>query len=534
MTSQITGMNLILKNFGSANAKFDPISFSRSAIEPNAQDEYEKDVDVIIDAGRDLIEWMVNNKKDKSLVLINIWQDSNIPLLQRLSVYGMHKSKYIDCDKKLRWILKNDLLYSFNSKHEIYQLLKDMFLNASKKVKEDVLSKILDKNLQDESEARRCYNLLYWLKNNGNDSDKNINNKIELIQKNFSDFKPSSHSDFNSYISSGYSSILSPKSIEELEAKNPKKDTTFLEYLINYHDEGKYCRLGLLSNISELVEKDFLWAKNIIDGLLSQKHYKSDIWQAIFEKMGNALFDAKQWNEILSRMNSDELISENTYSISFFLYSFGRNEEFHTKCIAKASILAKKVLSVGLKDSELNDKKNQSISFQGTINNFWGYMANYLVDSLFHIIQKNKIKRMPKFYSCMFQKIINDNSKQAKYGEIIIGTNIYFLYCLDEEWTKNNIISSFISKNNDANIPLWTGYIFYRQWNEKLLDILLPLLEKSYTCILKDDALRVELYKFLAMISIYSSRDDIDKILINFDKKTDTIRDSYFYLEIYI
>ena len=61
LTSRIIAAHLMLKNFGVVTEFYDPMSRHRSGIEPHEQDRYPKEFDVVIDAARDTLEWLVMN-----------------------------------------------------------------------------------------------------------------------------------------------------------------------------------------------------------------------------------------------------------------------------------------------------------------------------------------------------------------------------------------------------------------------------------------------------------------------------------------
>lgn len=76
------------KLHGIADKTWDSLSYRRSAIEPNEQDEYPDDFSPVIDACRESLSWLVKNKNGYAKQIIDEWVKSPVPLLRRLAVFG--------------------------------------------------------------------------------------------------------------------------------------------------------------------------------------------------------------------------------------------------------------------------------------------------------------------------------------------------------------------------------------------------------------------------------------------------------------
>ena len=81
---------------------YDPISIYRSAIEPHQKENSNPGtVDVIIDAARDCLAWLVVNKKISAAYWTDRLITSKAPILRRLSVYTVTIRKDLSAEKKL-------------------------------------------------------------------------------------------------------------------------------------------------------------------------------------------------------------------------------------------------------------------------------------------------------------------------------------------------------------------------------------------------------------------------------------------------
>jgi len=76
------------KLYGRADKNWDSLSYRRSAIEPNTQDEYPDNFSLVIDVCRESLSWLVKNKNSYAKQIIDEWIKSPAPLLRRLAVFG--------------------------------------------------------------------------------------------------------------------------------------------------------------------------------------------------------------------------------------------------------------------------------------------------------------------------------------------------------------------------------------------------------------------------------------------------------------
>ena len=68
----------------------DPTSSGRSAIEPHEQDRHREGFDALIDAARDILEWMHRQcATSRQRPSWTAWGNSGVPLIERLATHGV-------------------------------------------------------------------------------------------------------------------------------------------------------------------------------------------------------------------------------------------------------------------------------------------------------------------------------------------------------------------------------------------------------------------------------------------------------------
>ena len=129
-TEQISRVYRSLRGLN-PESSFDPISFSRSAIEPHEQDSHRDPIDVLIDAARDSIEAALSQSLPIGEGYLEVWRSSPCTILRRLAVHGWRVRSDIGPDEKLAWLLGQDLLWESPLQHEVFLLIQDTLPNAS-------------------------------------------------------------------------------------------------------------------------------------------------------------------------------------------------------------------------------------------------------------------------------------------------------------------------------------------------------------------------------------------------------------------
>ena len=145
-------------------------SYGRSAIEPHEQDRHREGFDTLIDAARDVLEWMLVNAPQRGRAVIDAWGDSGVPLIERLATHGVAVNTHQNPDEKIAWLLQKDWLFRYGLKHEVFRLLALAYPGASEASRRSLLDRVACGSRRDVSDERdrdlqeyEKYNVLVWL-----------------------------------------------------------------------------------------------------------------------------------------------------------------------------------------------------------------------------------------------------------------------------------------------------------------------------------------------------------------------------------
>ena len=144
ITAQFQEAHEMLRLAGQVRGDWDRLSRWRKAIEVHEEDRYlTRPIDVIIDAARDVIEWLLAHRHDEASRLITIGAKGDIPILKRLVIHAMCLDSVSSGDQKLSWLLQKGWLYSLPFRHEVFRLIKTAYPVSEESTRNDFLEAVL-------------------------------------------------------------------------------------------------------------------------------------------------------------------------------------------------------------------------------------------------------------------------------------------------------------------------------------------------------------------------------------------------------
>ncbi|WP_312522691.1 DUF4020 domain-containing protein [Anaerospora sp.] len=530
LTSRITEAHFMLKGFEAVHNHFDPMSYRRSAIEPHEQDRYPEEFDVIIDAARDVLEWLLINESKRGHILLSRWLMSKVPLLVRLAIHGMGFAIDVSSDYKLQWVINNKLLYAPGVKHETFQLLKAAYPSSSQVTRRKLLQAIMQQSVRDfievseETADYERYNAIVWLKK-ASPECPNLEKYLKMQDSNHK-FTPRENPDFDRYSSSGFVGYTSPMSVRELLISNPCE---IADFLLTYEEDAFNgpTRSGLLTNISDAVSKKFIWARKLISMLQRRNAWESDLWDSVLRGLEKSELGSRQWRVVLAAINAHGKPSLIANSVADLLLSSIRKE---TQGLPEDCILFADRTGEFIFDSILfepcEEGKDSNINFDGkdwlgiAMNWPGGKITEYWLYSLSAVVRKDKdLRHLPKHYTDIFTKVLNSNHFQATLGRVLLAGQALFLYSIDQEWAVKNVLTLFNWKNANEAKRAWEGYLKLGKWNEGILEHMIPLFESTLSRVETDiPHLEKRFAEFIATIAMFSSLDPT-AFLLQYNRK---------------
>jgi hypothetical protein len=538
ITGHLKYAHRLLCSIGCANDKWDPVSFMRAAIEPHEQDQYPRSLDLLIDAARDIIEFLLEDDPKRAQTIIQEWASSNTPILKRLAIYGMTIDRNCSPNEKLQWLLTNNWLFAYELKHEVFQLLKAAYPQAGEAVRRRLLQNVeiylanCDSNEEDPAAVRRrnyeVYNLLYWLVQIAPHCSL-ARQKFSDIQVRYPEFQAREHPDLAWYSSVEWVEPQSPIIVDELLSKPVSE---IIEFLLTYQGE-KFLgpdREELLFTVQEAVARSFPWGWELIKELEAREEWSTDLWDAIISGWQATHLTETQLEQVLQFLEQCREIWRHRYKIAELLKKV---VEVSEKSLP-ISLLSRAEAFIDRLWQEVEDYNEKEM--ENNVNDWLTMAINHvggiITQSWLLALSKRQAKKESDWqgildkYKTRFERIISGKSGTAAMGRVILASQLHFLFSLDRNWTRKKIVP-LLNWDIDAQRAeqAWEGYLWLGRWNEALLSDLLPLYEQAYNKLPRDSKTYEWLCAHLASIAVRSSIDPIksgwlDKFIATVDEKT--------------
>ena len=132
--------------------------------------------------------------------------------------------------------------------------------------------------------------------------------------------------------------------------------------------------------------------------------------------------------------------------------------------------------------------RDAGTGFNDPITEAWGDVAGNLAEAALTRLWKYSPKpdtNLPKAVHSYFDVISSDSN--GHLGHVILATNLYQLYSIDPEWTRENLIPLLDQPDQDARRDLWAGYA----WSPNVGPNLFSVFKKQFLKVLTTyDSLR--------------------------------------------
>ncbi len=513
LTHHLTRAHRLLRAIGRANDRQDLPSMGRSAIEPHEQDDRPDALDILIDAARDVIETLVAHDPGPARAVIEAWSRSGVPLLRRLAVHGITESPWLTPDRKIAWVLAKGLLYVPGLKHEAFRLLAATYAKATEATRKRVLTRAERgpfgepaENLSARTRQYETYNLLVWLHQMAPDCLLTAQH-FDAAQERHPQFAPRQHPDFDMWMEAGWEKPHSPLAARELLEKDPRD---LVGWLLSYQGDGPIGpnREGLLAELIGAVAACFEWGRSLAAALVEMAQWEADLWGSVLDGWRNAVLDDGQWAGIFPLLAAGAQARRLAEPIADLLvHGVGKEKgAIPMSCLPTAECIAAQLLATCAEDTPPRVQWATDW-FTIAINDPGGKIAQFYIQALSRTVSGDTERsgELPADYCRYFDAYLSAGSYPAQMGCVVLASRIHFLFAVDADWTRRNILPLLDwTKDQERAERAWHGYLAWGRWNRALLPELLPLYQQVFPALAHQPPhLRERFCGHLASIATY-------------------------------
>ncbi len=318
-------LHLTFSAWQQANSRFDPTSWDRSGIEPHGQDKHPEAVDVLIDSARDCLCWFAQNQEIGAAYWSDRLAASEAPILRRLSVYTVLARDELLADDKIKWLLTDSRLHDPPAHHEVFQLAKQAFPDASPERRKAFIDAVRAYRWPNEEEPERerlaaYYHLdwLHWLHSVARDCAQ-TKQAFDNLHATYPKWSPRDHPDLTHWTEGG--GIVQPQSPWSTEDLLEKPAADWLPQLLSFQAPEVIGpdRPGLMLAITDAAKRNFTWGTELATSLADCNKWDVDLWDALIRAWTGMKLDEAGHRNILSRLQATELYPEHHRAIATML-----------------------------------------------------------------------------------------------------------------------------------------------------------------------------------------------------------------------
>ncbi|MDD2736267.1 MAG: DUF4020 domain-containing protein [Desulfuromonadaceae bacterium] len=487
-TRHLEDRHLTLRAWQTAENFWDADNWHRSAIEPHEQDRNQGPIDVLIDAARDSLEWLTNNRSQLATNWCERLITSQTPLLRRLSIHTSALRTDITADDKLGWLLKHTDLHESSSHHEHYIYVRKTYPEASAGLRDAVIESIKSYAWPDHEDPEhdqltidKKLNWLSWLKES-DPNCKQAQSAFDDIQTQHPEFRSREHSDMTRWMRTGSYESRSPWTSEELLSRPAGE---WLPELIGFQEDrfSGPNRYGLINAISDASKEEFGWGIELAKALAANGLWGSDLWAPLFRVWQASELDKTQLEKILSWLSRRELYHDHALDIAQTLNSLVENggRPYALDLLPHANAIASEVWQK-LDRTETRDSSSDWLS--SALNRPAGVLTQFFLGGL--SLWRKGQELLPSSFNELYQNaltdIVEDKSLPGILGLSIIASQFPFLLAADNEWTVKYLLPLF-SENTESQDyqAVWDGFMCWGHLNPEVAELLEPTFFASLT-----------------------------------------------------
>ena len=464
--------------WGQSESTWDSESSSRSAIEPHSQDQFQDDVDALIDVARECLDWLAANRTK----YVRMWSErhatSQAPLLRRLAIHTLTELIDLSADGKIAWLLERCDVNETAARHEIFRAVASAYPYANTERRKNFIDAVWafrwpneDEPDRERLEASHRYRWFHWLQQADLQCEI-VKEAIDAVLALYPEFRPFDHPDFDSYWY-GPEMVtveLSPWTVEALLAKPALE---MLPLLLEYHPAERekfvgYDRSAMLTTVTEAAMQNPDWGLDLADKLAASGQWDADLWPSILRAWAETEMAGGNIQRVLSHLSAEELHKEHIRYVPDILCELAPrvNIKEDRWFLPKSNAIAASAqqyadnTAIPNRTSFVGGVPQEVDWLTTAINHPSGKLTEFWLRSieLWSNSQETSPKSLRGEYLSVLNGIMQEHGVPGKLGRTILTSRLHFLLHVDEGWSMENLLPLFDAKHEDFR-PAWDGFL---------------------------------------------------------------------------
>jgi hypothetical protein len=514
VTAHLQRAFLLFRSDRNPGDTFDRLGSRRGQIEDSSQGGPHDGLGVLIDIGYALMQWNNAHRTDRADALISQWFSSDSIILKRLAIVGAAENTHWTADRKLSWILEQNLLYKYGTKHEVFKLLGNAYPTASHSVQRAILEGAKSggvAGIPEEVMKYERYNVINWLRDAAPDSDL-TKTEFDSMQQTHPEFRKRDRPDldvvFNSWTTTSGSE--SPFTVEALLGKAPSSQ---VDEMLEFKSTSPFgpSRNGLLDAVRSAAAKEFKWGLDLAQELASRSLWGVDLWSAIVQAWSSVSLSSNEWNDALGFLVANRESFSGIKREIANLLSEGAKEgpkSIPDGLLDQAMQLSRLLWLACKQEAEPKKPVNVPDWLMRAINDPAGMLALFWVHTLANRRKEaaDKWQGIQGDLKNFFEDLLSGDTYSDSMVRVIFASQLTFFFASDEVWTKQHLLPIFDwQQKGDSAIQALQGFLAWGRQTDALLPQLLPLYLKVFPHMAELGKSRDRFNEYLAGAACFSS-----------------------------
>ncbi len=456
----------IFQSWKKVSYEFDPDSLNRPTIESEESNDRHRGIDTLITIARECLEWLALERMDTVRLWSERYADSEVPLLRRLAVHTLSVQTDLSQQEKFDWLLEHVNLHQVAARHEIAQVVYDIYPAGTQEQREKLIQIILDYRWPDtediDKKNRTAYKHFQWLVRliKADPSCSLANQAIAALQAKYPGFsipEQPEHTEVVKVTSGIIRGKPSPWSVQEILDQSPSE---WLPQALNQQprEYPDHPRDELIDNVEEATRKNSAWSLELVRHMVKQEEWNTLIWKGIIRGWRTAEMDQDELGQAIKFLSCAELLEEYDEEIANALHEIitKNKTEPSRSTLIEANNLARQLWD----HISTNDNMSNYDSLMRAVNHPSGNLTLFWIQSI--ILWRKRYQRIPdspnKKYRIEFTNILQDRTIRGKLGRTILVSQIHVMLVVDESWTLENLLPLLKIDHEDFK-SAWDGFL---------------------------------------------------------------------------
>lgn len=498
-------------------------AISRRWREPGETEQIE-DVDCLVNMGLDLVDWLIENRPEKVLCVLDRWRDTDAPILNLLATYALKETNLLDSNEKIERVLEEEWLLDPGLHPRSSQVIISAWTTSQGDSRQEVVQYLL-RHLEDEDRERKKR---YWFQIRDLiedlEQDENADSVLQPVKDALADVRDSVKGDLDNQ---------SGETQDETFNSADLDFETDLGFILDRFasPEGMLEKREAEEDLEQETRKNPEWTLDLAEKLAAEKRWDEAVWPYIFTAWERVDQPAQAWSQLLSFLRSHSALHERyAPQIARLLKKQGDTDD---GAIPEGGLED----AIGLADS-IWDQIASAATDADDSSSLAERLKRHPITDLIQFYEEAHLSRggdhVPQGFREKMERLAEDSSIAAQAGLYELMDRATWIHINEPAWSRSFLIPLLNWEDKLLATAAWSGLLEYHGLQDELIVDLADEFRATFQHLhVFDDRLQEKLIEKIAQAAYHRRIDPMhDAWIDHFLKKATEEQARHFAQEI--